>query len=234
MQHDGFHELTAAYALNALDEAEASEYEAHLGRCQLCQEELASLQDTVTSLAYLPEAPAPPRALRSRILTEARTERAPAVAQRPRWTFPVLAGATAVATIGAIALGIWAASLSSSLADERQTRAEQNRAFAVLGESDAVRIPLKGAEGVLVLSRTGDAALVVSNLDPAPSGKAYEAWVIENERSRPAALFDAGDGRTVVALDRPVPGEAVVAVTLEDDEGADQPSGAPVFTATAA
>ncbi len=234
MEHNGFHELTAAYALNALDEAEASEYEAHLGRCEQCQEELASLQDTVTSLAYLPEAPAPPRSLRSRILKEARAERAPVVALRPRWTFPALAGATALAASVAIALGIWAGSLSSSLADERQARAEQERAFAVLAERDAARIPLEGADGILVVSRTGDAALIVSNLDPAPSGKAYEAWVIENGRPLPAALFDAGDGRTVVALDRPVPGEAVVAVTLEDDEGADQPSGRPVFTATPA
>jgi anti-sigma factor RsiW len=231
MEPDRVHDLTAAYALNALDEGEASEYEAHLGRCQACREELASLQETAATLAYLPEAPAPPRDLRSRILQEAGRERAPVVPLRPRWTFPALAGATAVAASVAVALGIWAASLSSSLADERRARAEQGRALAVLAERDAVRVPLQGADGTLVVSRTGDAALVVTSLDAAPEGKAYEAWVIEKGTPRPAALFDAGDGRAVVALERPVPDEAVVAVTIEDDEGADQPSGKPIFTA---
>ena len=58
MGHDGFHELTAAYALNALDEPEASEYEAHLGRCATCQEELAAFQETAASLAFAADAPA--------------------------------------------------------------------------------------------------------------------------------------------------------------------------------
>ena len=33
MEADTIHELTAAYALDALDEREEREYEAHLARC---------------------------------------------------------------------------------------------------------------------------------------------------------------------------------------------------------
>ena len=36
------HELTAGYALDALDPAEREAYEAHLDGCAQCQEELAS------------------------------------------------------------------------------------------------------------------------------------------------------------------------------------------------
>lgn len=234
MEHDGIHGLTAAYALNALDDSEASEYEAHLGRCETCQEELASLQETAASLAYVADAPAPSRALRSRILQEARRERAPVVAIRPRWTLPALAGATAVAASLAVVLGIWAMTLSSTLADERTARAEQARAFEILAQRDSARVPLEGAQGVLVVARTGDAALIVSDLDPAPEGKAYEAWVIEDGRPRPAGLFDARDDGAVVALHRRVPDEAVVAVTLEDEEGAVAPTSDPLFTATPA
>jgi anti-sigma factor RsiW len=231
MEHDGIHGLTAAYALNALDDAEASDYEAHLGRCEACREELVSLQDAAAALAYVPETPVPPRALRSRILEEARRERAAVVPFRPRWTFPALAGATAVAASVALGLGIWATTLSSSLSDERAARAEQERALAILAQSDAERVPLEGAEGVLLVARTGDAALVVSNLRRAPKGKAYEAWVIQDGKPLPAGLFEGGTRRTVVPLDRPVSGDAVVAVTVEDDEGAEAPTSDPLFTA---
>lgn len=46
-----------------------------------------------------------------------------------------------------------------------------------------------------------------------------------------AGLFDASDGRTVVALNRHVPRGAVVAVTLEPAGGVEQPTSSPLFTA---
>src|ERR1700716_4770443 len=69
------HELTAAYALDALDPEERVTYEAHLAQCARCREELASLGETATALAFGVTSPAPPERLRSQILAAATAER---------------------------------------------------------------------------------------------------------------------------------------------------------------
>ena len=84
METDAIHELTAAYALDALDDAEVREYEDHLARCPRCREELASLGEAAAALAYAADAPAPPPALRTRILEQARSERPNVVPLRRR------------------------------------------------------------------------------------------------------------------------------------------------------
>ena len=76
---------------------------------------------------------------------------------------------------------------------------------------------------------SGDALLVVSQLEPAPVGKTYEAWVIDEGRARPAGLFAGGGRRTVFPLTRPVPDGALVAVTLEQSGGVPQPRSDPLF-----
>jgi anti-sigma factor RsiW len=233
MESNDVHGLTAAYALDALDPADEAAYEEHLRRCGECQRHLASLQETTSSLAYAVDAPAPPAELRSRILEQARAERPNVVPLRPRWASPV-AAAAAVAATAALVLGGWALSLASSLEDERRARANLDRATALLATGDSIAIPLSGANGTLVVAETGEAALVVSSLDPAPAGKTYEAWVIEDGRPAPAGLFEAAHGRTVVALERPVPRGAVVAVTLEPAGGVERPTSSPLFTAETA
>ena len=100
----------------------------------------------------------------------------------------------------------------------------------MLADPDARSISLAGARGRLVVGDAGQAALVVGGLTRAPEGKAYEIWVIEGTTPQPAGLFDV-DGETVVRLTRPVPEGAQVAVTLEAEEGADAPTGEPLFAA---
>src|SRR5919204_1508129 len=98
MEADAIHELTAAYALDALDEHDEREYEEHLARCPHGGEELASLTETATSLAYGVESPTPPRALRDRILEQARSERPNVVPLRPAWrSWPAAVAALAPA-----------------------------------------------------------------------------------------------------------------------------------------
>jgi hypothetical protein len=46
----GIHELTAGYALDALDSDERKAYEAHLAQCEHCQQELASFWTTTEAL----------------------------------------------------------------------------------------------------------------------------------------------------------------------------------------
>ncbi len=64
----------------------------------------------------------------------------------------------------------------------------------------------------------------------APSGKTYEAWVIEGDTPRPAGLF-AGGCRSV-QLQEPLASGNTVAVTLEDEGGVDSPTTDPLLSAS--
>jgi hypothetical protein len=115
-----------------------------------------------------------------------------------------------VAACAAIGLGIWAASLHSRLGSRPEA------------------IGLEGARGSLILTESGDGTLVLDSLAAAPTGKTYEAWVIEAGMPRRAGLFSGG-GHIAFVLTRKVPDGAVVAVTLEDAPGAEAPTGKPLF-----
>jgi anti-sigma-K factor RskA len=227
MAEHEIHELTAAYALDALGEAEELEFEEHLRGCARCREELRELLEAASALAYAVEAPPPPVSLRARILERARADRANVIPLRRRRLAIYASGAVAAAAAAvALGVGLWANSLSSSLDRERQ-------ALAVLGDPTADSTPLRGASGRLVVTEAGEAALVVSGLDPAPEDRTYEIWVIEDNRPRPAGLFKGERTRDVVRLTERVPEGAVVAVTLEREEGVQAPTSTPLFTAGA-
>jgi anti-sigma-K factor RskA len=210
MGNDAVHDLTAAYALDALEPDEARGYEEHLAGCEHCRDELASLQAAASSLAYAAPPAVPPPALRGRILDAARAERPDVVPLRPRaWSRP-LAAVAAVAACAAAGLAVWDVSLHDRLGRPPQ---------ALRG------VPLSGAKGSVVVAG-GRAALVFSDLPPAPTGKTYEAWVLVGGRASRAATF-AGGHAIVVSLDRSVPSGAVVAVTVERAGGVDQPTQTP-------
>jgi anti-sigma-K factor RskA len=218
VEQQGIHDLSAAYALNALDDDDHRRFEEHLGHCAPCREEIASFHETAASLAYAVDAPPPPNALRERILTAARAERPSNVLTFPRrrWSLRVATGVAAVAACAALAFGLWAASLNNQLDDRAQV------------------IQLSGADGSLLLQPSGEAILTVDRLGVAPTGKTFEIWVIEDGRARSAGLFPGAPGRSVVPLTEPVPGGAVVAVTLERAGGVAKPTGKPLFSAQTA
>jgi anti-sigma-K factor RskA len=228
MDSGTIHELSAAYALDALDPAEEREFEQHLRTCDDCREDVASFEAAAAALAFGVDSPKPPPALRGRILERVASERAVVVPfRRRRVSFGLVSGLAAAAAVVAVGLGIWAASLSNDL--------DRNRDLvAVLGDPAARSIDLDGADGRLVVAPEGAAALVVRNLDPAPEGQTYQAWVIEGKAPpRPAGLFEGGDRHDALVLDRKVPANAVVAVTVEQDGGVDAPTNQPVFSAQA-
>lgn len=224
---ESLHDLTAAYALDALEDDERREYERHLSDCEGCREDLASFRETAGSLALGVASPEPPPELRERILRAARTG-GTVVPLRSRRPFQLTAGLAAAAACLAVGLGLWATSLARSLDRERAQRSALAEVLADPGSRDA---RLANADGRVVVGSDGRAALVVRNLTPAPARKTYEIWVIENEVPRRAGLFDAENRRAAVLLERPVPRGAVVAVTLERDGGVDRPTGRPLFQA---
>jgi len=197
------HDLTAAYALDALDPDEAEAYERHLSQCEECREQLADLNETAGSLAFGTVAPAPPAHLRVAILDAAAAERSNvAPLLRRRWVARGLAVAAAAAACVVVGLAV-------SLSQSSNTRVV-----------------------TVILGANRTATLHITGLSSAPSGKTYEAWVIpKGTAPRPAALFSGG-GSTSVHLSGTVPPNAVVAVTLERAGGVPAPTTTPIFAAS--
>jgi anti-sigma-K factor RskA len=222
MALEAVHDLTPAYALDALDERERAEYEAHLATCEECRAELASLQESASSLAYSVPAPAPPPQLRERILEQARSERSNVVPLRPRRVNYVLGTVAAVAAAVAVAFGLWNLALLSDRGDDQRLVDRDARVVAL--PEDA---PMSGQ---LVVDPDGAATLIVDSR-PTPADKDYEIWVIQGETPRPAGVFDGG--RRIVRLSRPVPRGASVAVTLERNGGVLRPTTQPLFVVRA-
>jgi anti-sigma factor RsiW len=217
---DDLHELSALYALDVLDRDERARFEAHLVDCRRCRDQLGELQDAASALAFV-EGPAPPAALRGRILDAARAEPQNVVPLRARSIATSVAAVVAVAaTAAAVALGVWAATLHHSLSQERA-------ATSVLQDPHARHIPLRGIPGELVVAPTGDAVLSVQLPRP-PKGRTYEAWVA-TPKIRPAGVFSGG----LVKLDQRVPHGAQVMVTLERAGGTDAPTQQPLLSARA-
>jgi anti-sigma factor RsiW len=230
------HDLTAAYALDALDADEAREYETHLAQCERCREELSALSESATALAWAVDAPVPPAALRGRILSAAAAERVNVVSLPLRRAWPVRAAATvaAVAVCTAVGLGIWATALSHSVNRERTARAADALALEILADPASRRIALDSGSGVVAVDPRGEAVLVVNRLPKAPVGKTYEAWVIpRNGSAKPAGVFGGGDDMTIVRLQRSVPRGSTIAATIERAGGVDAPTASPILRARA-
>jgi anti-sigma-K factor RskA len=223
MEADALHDLTAAYALDALDPEDARRYEAHLAHCERCHDELAELSETASALAFATETSAPPPELRARILDQARAERPNVVPLRPRWLRPVIAAA-AVAACVAIGLGLWAASLSGKLDRREAELKNQQRVAQILADPGSHKISF--SRGTLVVAPDGRGALVLSKLADPGSDHTYEAWVADGGAPQPAGLF-AGGTAIAVPLDQPVRDGATVMVTEEKAGGTEAPSSAP-------
>jgi hypothetical protein len=233
MADESIHELSAAYALDALDADGQAEYEAHLAGCERCREEVASLVAAATALAYVPEGPAPPPPLRERILAAAARERPNVVPIHRRRPFQLVAAAAAVAAGVAIGFGVWAGSLNDRLGHSQRLSASRADILAIAANPASRHVPLQGGTGTLLVDPAGHAALVVSRMSSVPSGKTYEAWVIVGKSARPAGLFRGGGGTTAVRLTRTVPRGALVGVTRERAGGVDAPTQPPFITAHA-
>lgn len=229
----GIHELTAGYALDALDSDERSAYEAHLARCEHCQQELASFWTTTEALAVAASGPEPSLALRERILADIRSEPLQNVVPfepRRRRATPVLGAVAAIAAVVALAIGLWGTSVSSEL-NETRTALERNQIAAeVLADPGARSVALAEGDGRLVVDSAGQAVLVVDGLGPAPEGKTYELWIASDGADPvPAGLFPGRDGREIAPVDGTLEPGQVVLVTIEQAGGVDAPTSEPII-----
>jgi len=219
------HELSAGYALDALEPEERDAFERHLASCPECQEDLAAFWEVTGALAVAAGSPAPSRELRDRILADARAEKQTVVSlDSRRRVSPVLAAVTAVAAAVAIGLGIYAVSLSNDLDSTRSALTAQENAAALLADPTATSVALQSGTGRLVVGQGGEAVLVLNDLPEAPAGKTYQAWIVDDQTPVSAGTFESTGDQAVVPIPQAVPDGAVVAVTVEEAGGASSPT----------
>lgn len=219
------HDLTAAYALHALDDAERETYEQHLAQCERCRQELAVLTESAAALAWAVESPAPPAQLRRRVLDATAGDNVVPLRARIRRPWQAIA---AVAACAAIGLGIWGSTVNNSLHRERA----HTSALKIVVDPASRKIELRGKSGMVAVAPSGEGVLVVEHLPAAPAGMTYEAWVIPHGgKPQRAGVFHGGDGMTMVKLGKRVPRGAVVAATVELHGGADAPTQQPILSA---
>jgi hypothetical protein len=146
-------------------------------------------------------------------------------ARRPGW--PTLAS-IAIAT-GLVALGLGGWAIVAGAGEDAPGgigSAQLDEALAILAAPGALRVPLHGSLGriVLVAAPDGAAVLALAGLGVAPAGREYEAWVVAPGSATPAPAGTFDGSRRLVLLTRQAPPGARVAVTLEADGGVGRPT----------
>jgi hypothetical protein len=211
----------AAYALGALDEAEAQTFRAHLQACAVCQDELAAFEQVVNVLPASAPAYRAPRRLRRRVMNAVAQEprHAPAPAPRRRaLPRPVVAFGGAFALAVAAVVVVLAVGSSGSSPPPRVVNAQ------VVGSGSAR----------LRVSR-GHAELVVHRFQAPPPGQIYEVWLQRGKTGAAIptkALFSVNDaGDADVDVPGNLHGVTQVMVTREPAGGSQKPTHAPVISA---
>jgi anti-sigma-K factor RskA len=252
MTEDRWLELAPIHALGALDGEDRVGFEAHLPGCSACSAELRAHEAVVACIPLALPPVRPTLGLRQRVIERQDSTSAPvigAVAPRRPWATYLAAAAALLLGLGLLVVR-WQrdsarVAAAEASAEAKRLEAELSVTQRDLAEAAAFRA-LVQRPGSLVTTLAGlapapkararvvfdpvtrEAILVASGLDPAPEGKAYEAWVIAGGAPVPVGTFrpDA-QGGAVVRLPRvEATGSArTFAVTLEPEAGTPAPTG---------
>jgi len=126
---------------------------------------------------------------------------------------------------------------ADQLAREREARAKEHDAVAMLNSRDTKKMDLAGtqtaqnARGTFVFDpKTGHGMLMTEGLPAAPADKAYEVWFIpKGHTPMPGKMFTVdSSGRAMVSGEIPLEARAnaVIAITLEPKKGSAAPTSA--------
>ncbi|HEY3759350.1 MAG TPA: anti-sigma factor [Solirubrobacteraceae bacterium] len=221
----------AAYALHALDEAEARAFGEHLHSCPVCREELAQLQSVTDALAAgVPRTEAPP-ALAARIMATVYAEaellkaaghdadRVVPERRVRRGLLPAFASALALAA--GLLIGAFAINTGSTT---HQSTEVIHAAVAIPGRRVTAEVRKVGSH----------LQLVVEGMPAPPPGHIYEIW-LEHGTAAPEptdALFSVTKtGAGSVGVPGDLHGVSDVLVTAEPLGGSLKPTRTPVIVA---
>lgn len=204
----------AAYAVGALEPAEAEAFRLHLETCAKCRAELDAFTAVVDALPLSAPQYRAPRRLRRRVMNEVKADLdlIAAPQRRVRLPRPALAALCAAALAGAGLLGAELAAGPAGPATHVYAASVGNAAVRVSGDH---------------------AELIVRRLPQPGPGKIYEVWLKRGAKLQPAhALFGVDRaGRGTVVVPGSVHGVSAVLVTAEPAGGKQTPSSQPVVIA---
>ncbi len=225
----------AAYALGALEPAEAAAFRRHLETCAVCPVELYAFQQVVDDLAIaVPSIDAPPE-LRRRVMSAVEQEphTAPAgsgeraTGRRARRRDAALRASTwlrgPTLALGAGLAFALAAVVVVIIAFPGRQNGRTVHAQTTVGGTAALHISANHTE------------LVVRNVSAPAPGKIYEIWLQHGKGTpRPNALFGVNrSGDASVAVNGSLYGVSHVMVTAEPaPRGTSAPTANPVITAS--
>jgi hypothetical protein len=225
------HALAAAYALDALDDDERVEFEAHLASCESCPSELAKFAEVVGGLAEATGVAAPAN-VRDRVLAQiGETEQvsasssssevaaAPVVdlAERRHRKLSIANMLTAAAAAVLLLVGAIVISGQRGGSDYDD----------VASASDAVVAQLVGESGSVDVAYSAEldrVALRGENFDDLEPGLRYALWAIADGTPVPAGLFDTDDGSIDGAVELADVDAQDWGITVEPESGSDAPT----------
>jgi len=255
MNNDDIHGLSGAYAVDAVDDVERAQFDAHMAGCSQCQAEVASLRAAAAQMSST-TVTAPPASLRASVLRDISAVR------------PLPPRLTPAESPAAVPPAPPSSSAPASLESKRAERAERTRiapvrqwlvgvaAAAVLATTgvvwhpwsadsntvqltameqvlqakDAQRVEQKVGAATATVVRSPSlkrAVIVTANMPDAPAGKVYELWLQQGTEMVRAGLMPAGQSNTVL-LDGDAGTAAGVGITVEPAGGSDTPTLPPV------
>jgi anti-sigma-K factor RskA len=221
------HTLSGAYAINALSEDEARQFDRHLEECPACREEVRELQAAAAKMGAA-EAHTPPPALKARVLAAAdqmpqlppRVTRLESVRKR-HWSAKLVAAAAAV--ILAVSGGV--AVFESQRGDDQSVVVSQ-----VFRAGDAHTKTVETDHGSVTVATStslGRMAVRTDGLRALGGKRVYQLWAVHGGTPTSAGVIE--DPKAGAAMAMPSEG-TTVAITIEPEGGSEQPTTAPFVT----
>ena len=233
MNCDQLREHYELYALGIAEEPERGEIRDHLQRgCEVCSAGVRRALETMALLGASASPAQPSTQLRRRILASVGVER-----RQASW-FMVWAMAAALAVMFLVLVFV--------ARDKGRYVDEAVRARSALGilyapgtvEASFGRSQTQPPRGTVFVNPSQGVLLIASNLLPTPADKIYEMWLIpKGAKPIAAGLFQSKpDGQAMHVRPGAVDlaSTAAVAVTVENQSGADQPTTTPLIVAALA
>ena len=230
------------YALGVAEEPERSEIHAHLERrCAACAGGIQQALGLAAALGAASPAAAPPARLRRRLLASV------GVAER-HYGWPLLWAAAALLCFSAAVYfsgrerqyAEESLHLRRQLGDQTTELHRLQEAFAILNAPGTTEVVFGQGQpappnGRVFVNPSRGVMMIASHLPPAPAGRIYEMWIIpKGGLPRPAGLFQSRSDNTAMHIEPglvDIAATAAVAVTLENEAGAPQPTSQPLIVA---
>jgi anti-sigma-K factor RskA len=227
--HEQYEENVGAYLLGALTELESEVFERHVASCPICRQDFEHLRVAAEALPRAVEPVEPPASLKKSLMEVVNAEakqrgQAAAPARKRFWQrpFPSLSPAFAAGmacVLLALGVGIGYGISSGGGGSSESVTALVDHSRVPMGSAT---LQVKNSHGVLKVQGM-----------PQPSGnRIYEVWVHRGDKFVPAgALFGVSrDGSGSAAIPTDLKGVDAVAVTREQQGGADAPTEQPVMS----